>query len=216
MTPTRAHRGRGDGAAILLEFALVLPLLAMLAFAVAEVGLAFTAENRVQGAVSQAARVGASGGAQVEADRDILLALKAALPADDLAGLQRVVVFRATAADGAVPAACKQTANPSSEAGQNPGSSATAPACNTYTGSTVRALTKDNYTASGFSSGTSCASTNKDRYWCPRTRKDSRADPPDWIGVWVFVNHDNPIPFYFGDMTFEKSSIYRVQPDAAG
>lgn len=211
-----APRGEGDRAATLVEFALVLPLLALLAFAVAEVGLAFTAENRVQGAVSQAARVGASGGAQIEADRDILLALKAALPPADVTGLQRVVVFRATSADGRVPAVCENAGNPTSNQGQNPGSSLIATACNSYTGATVRTLTKDNYTAVGFSSGASCGVSSLDRYWCPRSRKDSRADPPDWIGVWVLIEHDNPLPFYFGDMTFEKASVYRVQPDAAG
>lgn len=206
------RRAHGDRGASVVELALVLPLLALLAFAVAEVGLAWTAENRVQSSISTAARTGASAGRIETADVIILSSLQAALPAQDLAGLDRVVIFRADSANGAMPAGCLRPF----------GSDLNTPAngslgCNSYSGDLVRSLTDANASSSGFSSSsTRCTSSRIDRYFCPWTRKDTLSGPPDWLGIYVRIVHPNPIPFFFDDFTFEKTAVYRIQPDYTG
>src|SRR3546814_5888737 len=120
----RRHLRHGRGATR-FEFALVLPYLRLLACGTAALGLAWTAENRVQGAVAQAARVGASNGATRESDRDILLSLKVTLEPNVLQRVERVVVFSATDADGAVPTVCR---NATGDVGN------TANRCNSYSG----------------------------------------------------------------------------------
>ena len=50
----RGHRERG---ATMIEFAFVTPLLLLLAFGTAEMGMAWVADNRVEGSVSTAARI---------------------------------------------------------------------------------------------------------------------------------------------------------------
>ena len=83
MSPRQRHRQRGRrsrGAAI-IELAIVAPVL-LLFFGISEFGLAWVSGNKLEGAVSTAARVGVQQGSVADADRNILLALEASLPED--------------------------------------------------------------------------------------------------------------------------------------
>lgn len=196
MISRRGPRGAERGAT-LLEFVFVAPFLLLMVFGTAEMGLAWVANNRVEGSTSTAARIGASSGSLPEADVNILVSLRSSLPADELATLDRVVIFKPTDADGGVPASCIKLLGSTSQVGVNG-------QCNTYSGATVRSAT---------------TSTNlgaADDFWNPTTRKDTLAGPPDYIGVWVRTIHENQTGTYFGDFTITKSSIYRIQPDIDG
>jgi hypothetical protein len=193
-----ARRERG---AVLVELALVVPFLALLLFGGLQVGSAVIADSRVDRAVSQAARVGALAGGQATADRDVLLALQVSLPAQQLALLDRVVIFRASGADGKPPAACVKAEGSTSDVG--------AADCNTYSGATVRAVSSS---MTGFGG----APGAKDSYWSPTTRRDALVDPPDYLGVWVRTAHVGVTGLPFARMTVASSSVYRLQPDAFG
>jgi hypothetical protein len=188
-------RCRNDRGATLIEFALVVPLLLLLAFGVAEMGLAWVSNNRVEGAVSTAARIASSSGSLAEADRSVLQSLQAALPPEQLAGVDRVVIFKPSDASGTVPAGCIKPVGSTNQVGVS-GS------CNTYAGDTVRSVPNDLGTA--------------DNSWAPATRRDNLSDPPDYIGVWVRTTHDAKTGTFFDDMTITKVSIYRIQPDIDG
>ena len=189
-------RRDGERGATMLEFALVIPFLLLLAFGTAEMGLAWTAHNRIEGAVSTAARVGSAAGATESADVTTLLALKAALPAEALANVDRIVIFRPSNADGAIPANCIKPVGSAVETGVS--------GCNSYTGATLRSIMP------GDSLGT------RDTYWEPTTRQDSLAGPPDSFGVWVRTTHDSKTGTFFNDFTITRQSIYRLQPDIDG
>ena len=90
----------------MIEFALVLPLLLLMAFGTAEMGLAWVSNNRVEGSVSTAARIASSSGRLPEADANVLKSLKSSLPQEQLNRLDRVVIFKPTNATGGVPAGC--------------------------------------------------------------------------------------------------------------
>lgn len=183
--------------ATLLEFVFVAPFLLLMAFGTAELGLAWVANNRVEGSTSTAARIGASSGSLAEADVNMLVSLRSSLPANELATLDRVVIFKPTNADGGVPASCIKPLGSTSQVGVNA-------QCNTYTGATVRSAT------------TATVLGSADDFWSPATRKDTLAGPPDYVGVWVRTIHEKQTGTYFGDFTITRTSIYRIQPDIDG
>jgi hypothetical protein len=200
------RRRRDDRGAVILEFALVLPLLLLLAFGTAEMGLAWTAANRVEGAASTAARVGASVGQVVDppapaaaptpADNQILVALQAALPEESLENLDRVIIFEADT-NGDFPANCDKPLGSSSDGG-------VAGRCNSYSGATVRGVT--------LTSNLGAA----DEFWPDESRLDSLADPPDSLGVYVRTTHEAKTGTFWDDRTIERTSIYRLQPGISG
>lgn len=193
--------GEGDRGATIVEFALLMPFLLFLAMGTADMGLAWIATDRVESASAQAARTAAVKGARVESDRDVLVTLATAMPAAELANLDRVVIFK-PGVGGAVPSGCIKAAGDTSETG--------ATGCNTYSGATVRAATATSMTGFG---GTGTA---KDRYWAPASRNDALSDPPDYIGVWVRTTHNSQVGYLFGSIGITKVTILRIQPDLAG
>jgi len=115
----------------MLEFALVVPLLLLLAFGSAEMGLAWVANNRTEGSTSTAARIAASSGSLVEADRSVLQSLKSSLPQGQLDRLDRVVIFKPTNAGGGIPDDCIKAVGSLDESGVRE-------QCNTYAGATLQ------------------------------------------------------------------------------
>jgi len=186
-------RCRDDGGVALLEFAIVVPLLLLLAFGTAEMGLAWNAASQVEAATSTAARTAATMGADANADVNTLDALRAALPEEALDNLDRVVIFHPTGDDGDMPGGCT--------AGSGTGR------CNMYPGDLVRT----------FDAGVVDALGTFDDRWDPTTRDDTLdGDPPDFIGVWVRTTHDDKTGTFWQGMTITRDSIYRIQPDFEG
>jgi hypothetical protein len=193
---------RGDAGVSLVELVLVLPFVLLIVFGTIEGGAAFVAGDRVAGATAQAARIGAAGGSRAEADRDLLVALRAALPPAELSRLDRVVVFKPAGPDGRVPAGCIKGRGDVSEQGNA--------ACNTYTGNTVRNVTAASMLGFGGTTGT------KDRWWPPALRRDTLSQDPDYLGVWVRTVHRGVLGMVFRDVAITRTSVVRIQPDLAG
>lgn len=196
-------RARRDAGSVLIELALVMPLLAMVAFGTIEGGAAIVSGDRVAGAAVQAARIGASAGSRVDADRDLLVALRSALPAEELSRLDRVVVFKPAGANGAVPAGCVKELGDPSEQGL-------ATSCNSYSGATVRSVSAASMLGFGG------AVNNKDGSWPPSTRKDTLVQGPDYLGVWIRTVHPGVFGLVFEEIVVTRTSILRIQPDLAG
>lgn len=191
----RNQRDRERGAT-LIEFALVVPLLLLLAFGTAEMGLGWVANNRVEGATSTAARIAASSGSLAEADRSVLQSLRSSLPQEQLDRLDRVIIFKSTTANGAVPASCIKAVGSTNQTGVT-GS------CNSYAGATVQGTIPADLGAA-------------DDFWLPTGRNDRLSDPPDYIGVWVRTTYESKTGTFFDDMQIVKVSVYRIQPDIDG
>lgn len=142
-----------DSGSVLIELALVLPFLALVAFGTIEGAAAIVSGDRVSGAAAQAARIGATAGSRADADRDLLVALRAALPAEELAHLDRVIVFKPTGSTGEVPAGCIKAMGDPSEQGNA--------SCNSYSGETVRGVSAASMLGFGG------AANHKDGGWPP-------------------------------------------------
>ena len=198
MTRSPNRRARSDRGATIIEFALVVPLLLLLAFGTAEMGMAWVANNRAEGSTSTAARIGSSSGSLEEADLSILRSLRSSMSQEQLDNLDRVVVFRSLTADGAVPSGCIKAEGSLDQTGVGA-------SCNTYSGATVRGTIP-----------TSSIGFTADDFWVPTNRNDQLSDPPDYIGVWIRTSYDAKTGTFFDDMTITKSSVYRIQPDIDG
>lgn len=200
-TSRHGHRARG---AAVLEMVLVAPLLILLLFGIAEFGLAWTSGNRLEGAVSTAARVGSSQGSRTDADRAILMSLRAAMPDDLLANVTRVVIFSSNR-EGEMAEGCLDNTPGVGVGDGTPGAQTSADRCNTYSGNTLRTVT----------STTNLGSSQN--HWQPEDRRDTLARPPDYIGVYVETRHDDFSGTFWRDgFVLERTSIYRIQPDIDG
>jgi Flp pilus assembly protein TadG len=191
-----AGRRRERGAA-LTEFAIIVPVIAMLLCGLVEFGFAWQDKMTAESAVRAGARTGSSLGSERLADYSIIQGVKSALNDIGLGNVQYVVVYKSSTADGAVPAACSGS-TPTSQSGL----------CNVYTGAQLSSLTQASFTGT-----TSCGGTAPDRYWCPTDREDVQSAGTDFIGVWVKASHPTVTKFFGNSITMTASAVMRIEPN---
>ncbi|MEL7208023.1 MAG: TadE/TadG family type IV pilus assembly protein, partial [Actinomycetota bacterium] len=165
----RARR-RDDRGATLVEFALVLPLLALLAFGTVEFGLAWRDSMTISNSLRSGARGGSNSSDDRMADFNILKQVESAIREIDNTRIERVVIFKSTDPDGVAPSACVA-------------GTAVSGVCNVYT-----ATQMENLTASDFDSPT--CTNDPDTHWCPTSREDRQVVGADYLGVWVQIHRD--------------------------
>lgn len=187
------HRERGS---TLVEFALVLPFLALMASGVIEFGLAIQDRMTVQAAARTGVRVGSAAGATVDADKNVLLGVGAALGNVGLDNVEWVLVYKSFTADGAVPASCA-----------NPPQAASA-ACNLYTGAQLSQIVAGTAPSTWFG----CGGTALDRFWCPTARQTIQANGTDFLGVWVQAKHPMMTGFFGTTLTIRSQGVMRLEP----
>ncbi len=169
---------------------MVAPLLLLLVFGTIEYGFMYRDSLTVANGARAGARVGASAGSDPLADYQILAAVAGATGSLD--GVNKVVVFKASSADGGVPSACS-----ASDVG-------VAGLCNVYSTSDL-ALPQASFADAGYT---------KDDYWSATTRVTSLSSQngPDYIGVWVSARHTHLVTSLFGDKTLTDTVIMRLEP----
>lgn len=185
------RRADGERGAVLVEVALVVPLLLALVLGIIELGFVSQRQQQVVAATRSATRVASSAGDDRLADYEVLLAVEAALDDVDAADVERIIVFKALAG-GALPPGC--------ETGPVNGW------CNHYDGSAFA------YDPISFSttSGT-CSTSAPDHYWCPLDRSRDLFAGTDWLGVRVEVRHHENTTF-LGERLLTDTSVMRVEP----
>ena len=182
---------RGQRGAVLVEAAVIMPLLIMMAMGTIEFGLGWRDRTSVQTTVRAAARTGATLGSDLQADYNILQTLKSGLGANYTKTV-RVVIYEAAAANGAVPAACLTG---TSQAG----------VCNVY----VAADMAKPSTSFG------CGAGAVDTAWCPDTRISNISNTAglDYLGVYIAFNHSMITgSFGTGNITIKDNVVMRVEP----
>ncbi|MDQ6910044.1 MAG: pilus assembly protein [Actinomycetota bacterium] len=198
----RARDGfaRGDRGAVLLEFAFVLPLLALMAFGIVEFGRLWQDRSTVQAAARSGARVGSSSGSIPAADRELLLGVGAVLYDVGVPSVNWVLVYKSTTADGAVPVACT-TPTPQGVSGS----------CNAYSGAQLQQIVDGTAPASWFG----CGPGSLDLFWCPTTRQTIQANGTDYLGVWVSVRRPMLTGFFGSVTTITDQAVMRLEPKEA-
>lgn len=198
--PGRLRR-RGEGGAVLVEIALILPVLMVISLAVLELGMAWKASITVASATRSGARVASHLGVNMQADQQALLAVRAALEGIPASEIERVVVFRAANADATVPPNCL------SAAAKTTGGNSTSK-CNVYSGADLASVGTLNFS--------SCNSPARHRFWCPTSRVNAQAALAglDWIGVYVKVEKRAATRLFGATIDIDDTTIMRIEPNA--
>ena len=193
----RGRVGRGESGAVLAEFALLLPFLAIMAFGVMEFGLARQDKLTVQTAARSGVRVGSAAGTTATADKDLLLGAGSALNDIGLANVNWILVYKSTTTDGAVPVTCTGP-TPHSVSGS----------CNAYTGAQLQQVLAGTNPASWFG----CGGGSLDAAWCPANRQTIQANGTDYLGIWVSARHLMFTGFFGSALTLTDNAVMRLEP----
>lgn len=215
----RAQLHGGDRGAVFVEFALMVPLLLLLGLGLVEYGLGWKAANDVNAAVRDAARSGSSAPAAQTADRTIVYAIATNLKASgDDTGIEKIIVFKASSADGQVPSSCYGLTN-SSGSLTSAGSAVGTSTCNVYGPGQVTYLLNPNVNNNANdapwvnSTGTGCDGSDVDSSWCPAGRfRSLTSNSFDYLGVYVKYKHTAVTGFGFGDQEIERTAVFKLEP----
>lgn len=185
----RRLRERG---AVMVEMAIVVPVLMLLVMGMMEVGFRTTNTQAVVAASRSATRVVSSDSNTRLADYDAMQALSGALADFDVSDIQRIIIFKPEA-DGSLPPLCDTAAQSG--------------LCNHYSGADLSAPITDFQGVAG----STCATSSRDTLWCPLDRIAEQFPSADWIGVRVEVMHHSVAPF-LSDTTIVDTTVMRLEP----
>lgn len=198
---TRA-RGHDERGAVLVEVVIILPVLLIIALGVFDVGLGWRASLTISSAARSGARVASNLGIDAGADRQALASVAAALGSIPSEQIDLVVIYKADGNAGEVPAGCLTSV------ARTAGGSA-AHNCNVYTATDLAAAA----TSSAYT--TNC-STSRHRFWCPPNRANEQGSTagPDFLGVYVRVNHATQTKMFGSTMVIDDQAVMRIEPAA--
>lgn len=198
-------RRRPDAAAVLVEFAMALPLLTFFLLGIFEFGFGFRQKIYQERASQSAGRAAASTATDRYADFDALRAIDSSMGGSSNLELTRVIIWDAPSADATVPPQCLNI----SASGM--GAKGRSGLCNVYSPEQVAASAP-----TGFRTATACAGGAWDANWCPLDR-DNAAPDVDFVGVYIEAEYDtltNLLPV--GDLTFTTQAVYHLEPSYVG
>ena len=192
----RFRSGDDELGAALVELAVMLVLVIVIAFGIVEFGSAWNRKLQMETASRAGSRVGSSLGNTRLADYGLLQAVKSALNDIGLGNVDYVVVFKSTTANGDRPAGCDGN-SPTSQLGS----------CNVYTGSYLQTMSQSDFTGT-----TSCTGTSPDRFWCPTTRQNVQSIGADYLGVWVRARYVTITNVFNSPFYLSSAAVMRLEP----
>jgi hypothetical protein len=188
-----AERSRG---AALIEAAFITPVFMFLVLGIMEVGLAMNDKLAVAHTARAGTRVASASGNDIYADYGIIKAVARESSAIPRGQIKLIVIYRASRFGEGPPAQCK-LGTPLAA------TDTTGPACNVYTPAA--------FTVPKIRWG---CQTNEslDKYWCPDDRIVARAAGPNYVGVWMKVEHKWITRMYGTVATLTDQSVIRLEP----
>lgn len=185
---------------MLVEFALILPLIVLLLLGVFEYGTAWRETLNIAGAVRAASRQAANVGSGRTADYLAIQSFQSVMGSAKNVTVDKLVIYKTTSADGApLDPSCFTAASPSA-----------AYQCNVYTGAQIASIGA-NYLTNFGPTATSCTGA-WDAKWCPLVRKDLQSDPPDYLGVYVVLTYQGVTQLIPTTRTFTDKAVTRIEP----
>lgn len=198
-------RFQGDDGSIIAEAALVMPILLMFLCGIGDFGGAWRQRTTIQGAMRTATRTEANVGSDVTinmyADQYSMSALWAGMSKANNISLQKVIVYKLPAYNSPTPSGCISTTPNAAGAG-------IAGSCNVYSASQVQ-----NSGTTWTLNNVGCT-TGWDRFYCPRTRKNTLTGPPDWLGIWAQVTYTPYTKMFGASFTMTDVEVTRIEPQA--
>jgi Flp pilus assembly protein TadG len=219
--PTAVARFAGDDGTALVEAAFFTPLFMFLIFGMAEMGLFFRTYITIGAALADGSRTGSILGNSLDVDYQIIQSVKRDLETLPRSDIKVLVVFKAgsatttNAAATPVPTACSQpsSATPVSLI-------SVANNCSAYTPTTDWAATDTRFYT--------CQTTpvpyqNRSGGWCPTIRLAAATatgtapkGPPDYIGIYLRVNHTYLTGLFGRTKVAEQTMVTRLEPQSLG
>ncbi len=195
------RRADGDRGLVIVEFAIILPLLAMLIAGIIEFGMAWRDSLTVSSGTRSAARVVSNLGSNRLSDYEALLTLDAALQGLSTSYVVGVLIYDASAVDGAIPPACfGADGTPKSITGS----------CNYYSAAMIDSMSISNFDGV---SATTCSATSWDHFYCPTSRETRQNQGLEIIGVWVRVKRGWFTNMFPGQgLTVEHRTVMNAEP----
>ncbi|MFN8050620.1 MAG: TadE/TadG family type IV pilus assembly protein [Acidimicrobiales bacterium] len=202
LSPLARRRRRSERGAVLVEVVLILPVLLVITLGVFDVGLGWRTSLTITNAARSGARVGSNLGQDSSADQSALAAVSASLGTIPSSEIDVVVIYKATSAAGTVPSGCLDSTT------RTAGGSA-ALSCNVYSAADLAAAA----TSTAYNGN---CSTSRDRFWCPSTRQNQQASAngPDFLGVYVRINHATKTKLFGSTMVMKDQAVMRIEPNA--
>lgn len=196
--PPRRRRSLHDQAgAALVEFAMVALFLVTISAGAFDYGMAWRVGLITNEAARTAARTGSGLGTNPLADWYAMSGAQAALKnSGRLQDVQRVVIYKSTAADGAVPSSCTS------------GTSSTDP-CVIFTGAQFRSLTATTW----YTTTTGCPGLGYYTVanWCPSSRNNIQLTA-EYYGVWIQTRYNNQFKMISSGTTVNRDAVMRLEP----
>lgn len=207
-TRSDERRCRGEGGVAIVEFALVLPVVALFVLGIIDFGTLWRQNNIAEDAVLSAGRTVSSTARNRYADYEALRALSSALSGVENAEISKVVIWKANS----------YSDPPSSCTSINPGSSGTfgvSGLCNVYSAAQVNTIAPVGFPATS-SQNPTCTAGSWDARWCPTSRVNAEGNG-DWIGVWVELDYTSVTGIVpGGSFAFSAQAVYRLEPPYVG
>ncbi|HEX7132534.1 MAG TPA: TadE family protein [Iamia sp.] len=190
--PTLAERG-----AALVEFAFLVPLLALFAFGTLELGFQWKYAHEAVGGSRAGARVGAGLGNDPTTDYYILATIRSSLDsAGTLEKLRKVIVYKANT-QGDPATSCLSATSPTGN-------------CQVYNSSMINST----LSATHFHATTGCytggTANSPLQGWCPSSRNVTQTTA-DYIGVRIVLQSAS-ITRMFPTYTMTRDSVMRMEP----
>jgi TadE-like protein len=180
---------------VLIESAIITPVLMLFIFGIFEFGFAFRDYLAVSNVVRDAAREASVSGNAADADYRVLRAVERAGAALPEGSIERLIIFEATGPDS--------TPHPDCIAGNSRGATGTQ-RCNVYDGA--------DFSLPEASFGCDAGSPKDPDWWYCPTSRDVVVGDLDYVGIWVQVSHTY-ITGLFGDsVTFTDQIILKLEP----
>jgi Flp pilus assembly protein TadG len=188
---------RSKRGAVLIEAAMCVQLLAILAFCIVDTGFAYRDKLTGNSSVRGTVRTLANAANSMSADYQALLVLRGSLGSIDVTRVNRVVFYASDASGNPVNAACLTPAAVASRGYVNQ--------CNVYSASDI-------FTA-GAGNFTDCV-TGWHKNFCPtsRVRPGSGVTATD-IGVWLSFTYTSKTKLFpFVTLTVTDQAVMRLEP----
>ena len=212
-----APRLQGDGGSVVVEAALVLPLIFVFVAGIIDFGVGFRDRTLMQSAMRNGARVGAAAVANPGADRLVLTTFMAGLVGTTRLTVQKAIIYEANGLTNGEPNSTCKAITPSPAGAGSTGSN-----CNVYSGTQVTnsstAFTAAPTTGSGNTLASTCGS-GWNRYWCAggiaaqNERTANLAGTVDSLGFYVEAAY-TPFTGVFEttDLTITDWVVMRLEP----
>lgn len=213
-------RLQGDGGSVVVEAALVLPLIFVFVAAIVDFGVGFRDRTLMQSAMRNGARVGAAAVANPGSDQLVLSTFWAGMAGATRLEIDKAIIYEANGLANGEPTSTCQSIAPS-----NSGAGNTSANCNVYSGAQVEnsGTTFDGGTTTLIGSPGVLSSTcggGWNRFWCAGGASGSNertanlaSGQIDSLGLYVTATY-TPFTGVFetGDLTITDWVVMRLEP----